>query len=981
LKARAGGLFGVIVALAMAAVSCHDALAPTPDLIATLAQDDAWPDTLSLAEIATVSARVTDSRASPISGVDVDWATSDSSIVTIARSAAPGSLTDDERLRAGLTAIIVTHAEGSADLIARLDRPGFKATELRVRVVVTAGAWKPKLTVSVVDTAHVGLTRADAALFAGATVVWQTSDQSVLGVGAGTSDAFSVELTPRTRGSVLVTATVTGDRIGKASFQLPVNVAAMQVSQASAWDTLLTVGDSRKLSVIVRDAAGKIVPGVRRQWRSTNTLAFTVNDSGTVTAIGAGSSDLVATVGTAPFETSELHGVIQVRGLNVAASNWPETMTVSESRQVAVAVTDAFNNARPNSTVHWSSTNTSVFRVDQAGTVTAVAEGSAQLVASVGDGQFQVAEHRATLTVLALGVSTGGTVWPDSITVADTTKFTLAVGAVGGVTPAVHWSSTNPGVFTVDATGTIIAVSTGFAQLVASVGEQGFQTSEKRQTIKVVPLRLMPLPLWPAAINLGNDTALRVVVRDGFGHDRPGVRVTWRSSNENIFTIDAVGHITTARTGTSEVTATAGQTPFQTTDYTAVVRVNVRWASVSAGLWHTCAIATDRVGYCWGDNKYGELGTGDDIQTSAFLPRAITGGFRFEEIAAGGTEMYQGLNLALHVTQEGHTCGRSAGRVLCWGSVQSGQVSDAQTNRCINAIPGSPDPACTRTTPIMIYDGVSHSGALATRVLAGGSFSCLAFYQPVAGDVEIGCWGGLNIANHLPIARINTAGIVAGGGHACRPDNSLDNVECFGDNDFGQAGDQANGAGWRVRDVSGNPVDFPFLARTVNNGPPANRALVSAGARHTCVLQSSGLDALCWGANGQFQLGTTFTEGCAGGLCSTRARSVSFPEQVTGLYAGGNHTCALTVTGRALCWGDNTAGELGRGIVGGQFSVPDYVPTTLRFTSLAAGTAHTCGITTDGSLYCWGRNEKSQLGNGSPGAPIAVPTRVLEPGS
>jgi alpha-tubulin suppressor-like RCC1 family protein len=53
--------------------------------------------------------------------------------------------------------------------------------------------------------------------------------------------------------------------------------------------------------------------------------------------------------------------------------------------------------------------------------------------------------------------------------------------------------------------------------------------------------------------------------------------------------------------------------------------------------------------------------------------------------------------------------------------------------------------------------------------------------------------------------------------------------------------------------------------------------------------------------------------------------------------------------------------------------------TSLKFVGLAAGTGHTCGITDEGFLYCWGDNQRGELGTGNH-TPSPVPVRVKEPG-
>jgi alpha-tubulin suppressor-like RCC1 family protein len=97
-------------------------------------------------------------------------------------------------------------------------------------------------------------------------------------------------------------------------------------------------------------------------------------------------------------------------------------------------------------------------------------------------------------------------------------------------------------------------------------------------------------------------------------------------------------------------------------------------------------------------------------------------------------------------------------------------------------------------------------------------------------------------------------------------------------------------------------------------------------------------------------------------------RSVPSPvagsERYDSVAAGGRHTCALA-SGKALCWGDDSFGQLGDGRTGKFAPAAVAVAGDLRFLAVSAGTDHTCAITSGGALYCWGRNDTGQLGDGS----------------
>jgi alpha-tubulin suppressor-like RCC1 family protein len=147
-------------------------------------------------------------------------------------------------------------------------------------------------------------------------------------------------------------------------------------------------------------------------------------------------------------------------------------------------------------------------------------------------------------------------------------------------------------------------------------------------------------------------------------------------------------------------------------------------------------------------------------------------------------------------------------------------------------------------------------------------------------------------------------------------------------------------------------------------------ASLTAGFMHTCGVTSSGA-AYCWGlaevgALGDGQSNPT----CYGFMafpdepCSKSPVTVAGGLTFTSLTAGFGHTCGLTPGGAAYCWGDNTSGQLGDGSMTRRFT-PVAVAGGLTFASLTAGQLHTCGLTSGGAAYCWGDNIHGELGDGS----------------
>src|SRR5207248_2585234 len=144
-----------------------------------------------------------------------------------------------------------------------------------------------------------------------------------------------------------------------------------------------------------------------------------------------------------------------------------------------------------------------------------------------------------------------------------------------------------------------------------------------------------------------------------------------------------------------------------------------------------------------------------------------------------------------------------------------------------------------------------------------------------------------------------------------------------------------------------------------------------------CGVTTSGR-AFCWGDNFAGELGTgtnTGPEGCEFGRpCSRAPVAVSGGLTFVTVSAGASHACGVTSDGAAYCWGDNSAGALGDGTTT-QRTAPVAVAGGLSFTAVDAHGENACGVTPGGQVYCWGDNFAGQLGNGtmtSSSTPVAV---------
>jgi alpha-tubulin suppressor-like RCC1 family protein len=159
-------------------------------------------------------------------------------------------------------------------------------------------------------------------------------------------------------------------------------------------------------------------------------------------------------------------------------------------------------------------------------------------------------------------------------------------------------------------------------------------------------------------------------------------------------------------------------------------------------------------------------------------------------------------------------------------------------------------------------------------------------------------------------------------------------------------------------------------------------ASLSLGDRHACAVTTKG-DVSCWGDDQQGQLGD--------GGRTPRSQPVTpqglgrLGAAVTSVAAGGAHTCAVTSAGGAKCWGDNSYGQLGNGTTSVSLVPSDVQGLTSGVTLVATGERFTCALLTAGGVKCWGDGSSGQLGKSSSSSKpvdiaLAAPAKAIAAG-
>jgi alpha-tubulin suppressor-like RCC1 family protein len=318
--------------------------------------------------------------------------------------------------------------------------------------------------------------------------------------------------------------------------------------------------------------------------------------------------------------------------------------------------------------------------------------------------------------------------------------------------------------------------------------------------------------------------------------------------------------------------------------------------------------------------------------------------------------------------------------VLAWGRNAQGQLGNGSTTG--SSVPVAVDASGALEGKAVVWSdgGLDHTCAVTS------SSDGLAYCWGANADGQLG--NGSTDASDIPVQVDPTAWpedalvteVSVHGNHSCAlTSEESDNLYCWGDNDFGQIGNDSTSDSSTPQQVGG------LLA-----GKAVRK--IAAGTDHTCALTTeTSSNAYCWGANSNGQLGNGTTEDS---LIPVAVSTESLPEGETldQISSGAGFSCAVTLSGATYCWGDNTNNRLGVGTDANLSSVPVAVDASgvlsgKTVLQVSCGNDYACAVASDdpnasaGEVYCWGSDQYGQLGNGDATGSSPVPAPVIGLGS
>jgi alpha-tubulin suppressor-like RCC1 family protein len=386
---------------------------------------------------------------------------------------------------------------------------------------------------------------------------------------------------------------------------------------------------------------------------------------------------------------------------------------------------------------------------------------------------------------------------------------------------------------------------------------------------------------------------------------------------------------------------------------TVTLQASFSFTEISTAGSYTCGVTTTGRLYCWGAGALGYGSQTNPFPTST-RPHRVTSSEIFRDVSTGG---YSTNYFACGVTE--------SGKGYCWGANAFGQLGAGTRSE-------------TERTPVAV------SGNLSFRRISAGGYAHACGVTTTGGAY---CWGnngtgglgnGSKLSSSTPVpvsGGLNFQDVVVLNASSCGLTTGGD-LYCWG------GAPDLLGTG----EIS---ADHPTPVQVGQGRTWAYLSGTTGGVSQAVCAVTVDAEGFCWGFNDFGKLGNGRMVNCydGSGPCERVPVPVQGGAQWKAISPGAAHSCGLSTTGQAYCWGLADHGQLGTevstvctavGFPPACSFAPVPVATELRFTSISASAGTTCALTTDRDAYCWGANDGGQLGDGTR-TERRSPTKVTAP--
>lgn len=857
------------------------------------------------------------------------------------------------------------------------------------------------------------LNDADGQAVSGAEFVWRSDDETIATVDAtGLVEAVALGRTAIEVSAEGVSATV------DVVVSMPVERVEIDPSSLA-----LDVTQGAQLSATVYGANDFVLVDSEVVWSTSAPTIVSVDDTGRVEGLREGSATVRAVSGGKQADVSvEVSAPVTTLQL----SPRPASVGVSENLQLSATLRDAAGNELSGRAISWSSADQSIATVDADGLVFGVVGGTVRITAS-SEGVSDSIDVLVANPVATVLVSPD----PASVEVLGTVQLSAIVRDAGGNELSgrvVTWRSLDSSIASVDSFGVVTGREGGIVQITATV--EGV-TASAQVTVENVVISVDITPDTPT-LEVTDTMQLTALAKNIRGNVIPNRTATWTSSDPTVAQVSSSGVISAMKggtatitaqidniTGTAEVTVDAPVHSVQVTPSSASIEVTqtldlsatlkdkggntissgspIVWSSENNSIATVSASGRVTAVSKGVVNIVASVGgiQGSAAITVVTLPRSITVSpstvvFNIGDSRELIADVRDANNQPItNVTVQWSTNAGATVNVTSSAPLTADLTALRSGNAIVVAVVNSGGGATIQTTVSVTSKAVVESVSVNpdyvslfpgdqaqleakaydfnSEIISGAAISWSSSDPQVATVSAAGLVSAVAVGRSEIIATSNGkvdstivdvvkwTDISAGQHYSCGVVSNGD-AYCWGQNTTdGVLGNGTKDSGPDENNLVG---DANAVTPVRVSGPRGRFKSISTGSFHTCGLSETG-KAYCWGANGAGHLGT------GGGSGSPTPLPVNGAYEFTAIRLGANHTCALDTENNLYCWGYNGDGQLGQGAgSASSYSAPRRI-SGHQFTDFAVGSLHTCAIAVTGSTYCWGKGNLGQVGDGN----------------
>ncbi|MEE2811940.1 MAG: hypothetical protein VX320_01855, partial [Candidatus Thermoplasmatota archaeon] len=364
--------------------------------------------------------------------------------------------------------------------------------------------------------------------------------------------------------------------------------------------------------------------------------------------------------------------------------------------------------------------------------------------------------------------------------------------------------------------------------------------------------------------------------------------------------------------------------------------------SIDAANTHVCAILDDRSLACWGNNGYGQLGTGNATNEHQAIPRVVL----------NASHQVVGVS-----TYDQYTCAWTEnGTAYCWGYNAYYQLGFGNNTQSL--------------TPIEIGQSTTNDDGKRIVSMDAGARQTCALYD----DYAVSCWGH-NQQNYYTTGDWQYS------------------TRYYPRQSYVQGYESMGSLTNSLRFIEEHPITYSILNQGWNQHVSFNTTLPSGlifdADEWTLSYDGSAI------VPGQIEIYDHATDthqfidyavidvhGKDGQVTTPWLSNASINNnygrnQISMIDAGQLHTCMIEERDGMYCWGEGGNGQLGNANTANKHS-PDrvYNSAEKNYSQISSGSTHTCAIEEDGTIWCWGIRNNYRLGDGVPSGSSTTPGRI-----